>query len=795
MCLTQRLCSGDEAGDWDVAAPLRRRRCKSRAHGGRLDVAVCCSPTGSRFSPLADALRSPPSPARAVSSDLECDDEDAVAASPAAVCLGSFFDPAWTVSGATVPSPPHPAPALRGAAPPPPLLGEQDFPPLPSRGLPLLEPQPASQIPAHRGSASFRVGDLAIPLPVPRRPPVCSSTAPPPAATSRDPDAPPGEETLAGLPGPRGPGGPVGPLGLGLSHAVGRRGTTEFGSAPSDDLHVASPPIQQRSADGLSVISNHAPPPRVFKWWWLPPGTLDLSLAFPAPPSDVRRNLARAKTLTLANDSDRPLPVLSAMDRNSSYGKRSYEESQGGYYRSRDQDLRQKLDREQEEQRRQQRSRDREGDRAGSSSWRHGDDRYPQERLPPPPPPGPRGRDPARVQNKRSLRQHRQPQGSGPPVPRLDASASGVAGPANPDAAHITCYNCGNQGHIQADCTEEPFCVNCKKSGHLSAMCAAFSRALAPFWAGFGGGRQGFMCCEVPQEELHQPTANSATVIIEQGSLTAEEVEEEFKDLVDETWDWQVRQISASDFAVVFPSKESLRIAIRGGGLTLPSSKLKAIITMQVGDPLASETLVETWIRLIGVPPPLRHADRLLLCTRELGRPIGVDMDSLAHPSAPIRMSVGCQAPVQLQDYITLFVNMQGYRIRIEREDLAAAESPPHAPPPAPARGGDDDKDEDNEETDEDRWDGYRGRHRKNDKEVSSAPAGGAGGPGRKSCARATLASTVQVTAPSSNVQLPASVFSQYGTNLTETGDIFPMMAKIMHGAAERPLPQTAAEP
>jgi hypothetical protein len=160
-------------------------------------------------------------------------------------------------------------------------------------------------------------------------------------------------------------------------------------------------------------------------------------------------------------------------------------------------------------------------------------------------------------------------------------------------------------------------------------------------------------------------------VIIEQGRLMAEEVEEEFKDLVDENWDWQVRQISASYFVVVFPSKESLSITIRGGGLTLPTSKLKALITVQVGDPLAPETLVETWVRLIGVPPPLRHADRLLLSTRELGRPIGVDMDSLAHPSAPIRMSVGCQAPVQIQEYITLFVNMQGYRIRIEREDPA----------------------------------------------------------------------------------------------------------------------------
>jgi hypothetical protein len=71
-------------------------------------------------------------------------------------------------------------------------------------------------------------------------------------------------------------------------------------------------------------------------------------------------------------------------------------------------------------------------------------------------------------------------------------------------------------------------------------------------------------------------------------------VEEEFKDPVDENWNWQVRQLSASDFVVVFPSKESLRIAIHGGGLTLPSSKIKALVTVLLGDPMAAETLVES---------------------------------------------------------------------------------------------------------------------------------------------------------------------------------------------------------
>ncbi|KAK1669488.1 hypothetical protein QYE76_057647 [Lolium multiflorum] len=207
----------------------------------------------------------------------------------------------------------------------------------------------------------------------------------------------------------------------------------------------------------------------------------------------------------------------------------------------------------------------------------------------------------------------------------LQSTTTGVATSSIPvpDAAHITYYNCSKQGHVQADCTDEPFGLKCKKVGHLSAMRASFSRGSDPYWAGFGCGQKGFFCCEVPEEEMHQPVANAATVIIEDKNQSEEEVDAELKDLVDETWDWQVRKLNETDFLVVFPSKESLRMAIRGGGPTLPTSKCKALVMVPTGDPLAVEQLEEIWVRLHGVPPPFRHADRLLMTTREIGRPVG----------------------------------------------------------------------------------------------------------------------------------------------------------------------------
>jgi hypothetical protein len=221
---------------------------------------------------------------------------------------------------------------------------------------------------------------------------------------------------------------------------------------------------------------------------------------------------------------------------------------------------------------------------------------------------------------------------------------------------------------MQADCTDNPFCVNCKKEGHLSAMCSIFSKMQEPFWPGFGGDGQGFYCCEVGDEELQKPASNAAAVCIESGSLSAEQLEEEFRDLVDEEWDWQVQKLSVSDFSLVFPSKESSHMAIRGGGLKIPTSKCHALVVINTGDPAATEHLVEVEVKLFGVPPPYRYSDRLLVGTRELGRPLSVDEESLADSNGPVRMTIACRSPIQLPESLMLFVNMEGFRVRVVRD-------------------------------------------------------------------------------------------------------------------------------
>ncbi|KAK1647115.1 hypothetical protein QYE76_064920 [Lolium multiflorum] len=309
-------------------------------------------------------------------------------------------------------------------------------------------------------------------------------------------------------------------------------------------------------------------------------------------------------------------------------------------------------------------------------------------------------------------------------------------------------------------------------------MCSIFSKHQEPFWAGFGGDGRGFFCSEVAEEELKKPAVNSAIVCIESGELSVEHVEAEFKDLVEEEWDWQVQKISSTDFSLVFPSKESLRMAIRGGGIKLPASQCQAIVMSNTTDPAATEQLVETSVKLFDVPPPFRYSDRLLVGTRELGRPLSVDEASLAVESGPVRMTIGCRAPVQLPDSIMMFVNMQGFRVRVvrERKEVAKGAS---SPPPPPTHKPSEDEEDETAESDGDRWDGRRGRHAS--KEPKSQPAKNVGkgsGAGRKSVplgeGSPRAASEELLSA------LPVSVLSQYGSNLTKDGYIFPLVAKLM---------------
>ena len=340
--------------------------------------------------------------------------------------------------------------------------------------------------------------------------------------------------------------------------------------------------------------------------------------------------------------------------------------------------------------------------------------------------------------------------------------------------------------------------MKCKVKGHMTAMCTAEKKKLRPIWVGYGVEGRGFFHVSIPEDLMKKPMANTAKICVEKGNFSTEELMEELRELVDDNWDWQVRKLSTTDFMVVFPSSELLRMASRGGGLVLPITAYRAVVSEVSGDPLAAESLERVWLKLSGVPDPLREEAALMSCTLELGTPLEVDVASLGNPSAPIRMCFGCRKPVQVKPSFTVFINLQGYLVTVEREGEESDLGPLPPPPPLPPRSKED-KDEDDaaaEDSSEGEDDDY-GRKRRRKSRSGSVGKGGGGTAGEgksheqgapKDSVLHQLELSPLPPAPCEadardTLELPKSMFSQYGSNLTPEGNVFKTLGAIVQAA------------
>jgi hypothetical protein len=94
-----------------------------------------------------------------------------------------------------------------------------------------------------------------------------------------------------------------------------------------------------------------------------------------------------------------------------------------------------------------------------------------------------------------------------------------------------------------------------------------------------------------------------------------------------------------------------------------------------------------------------------------------------------------------------------------------------------------DDREDELEDSDEEDWDGHRGKHdQKKEKKVQSTPLEGKSGGSKQKAAALELVPYSQAPSiPSAPLgSIPPTVLNQYGSNLTVSGDIFPAIAKII---------------
>ena len=124
------------------------------------------------------------------------------------------------------------------------------------------------------------------------------------------------------------------------------------------------------------------------------------------------------------------------------------------------------------------------------------------------------------------------------------------------------CIRCGRVGHKAEDCVRPLICGRCRKEGHVPRACEEVMpwECIAPF-VGFAAPGQGFHVIQNEGvEESGKEMANCALIKITKGSVTARQLESEFKaqEGPNSTWRWFAKKISENTFQMRFPTAKKV---------------------------------------------------------------------------------------------------------------------------------------------------------------------------------------------------------------------------------------------
>ncbi|KAM0865871.1 hypothetical protein ACQ4PT_042977 [Festuca glaucescens] len=355
-----------------------------------------------------------------------------------------------------------------------------------------------------------------------------------------------------------------------------------------------------------------------------------------------------------------------------------------------------------------------------------------------------------------------------PPQPKAKgkakAAGGSVTGPVGGE-----CFRCGQEGHFQADCVNNPVCILCSKTGHVSAGCPTRGRPLLLQSYGHAITGGGFFNIEV--EPLQAPAEEvqfEAVIHFTSAPLTALQLSDELKSLLYDLWDWQVTRVSDTEFCVRFPSRETLRMSTRRGKIYLPLSKCDVDIREAFVSPRPGPSFPSVWVQITGLPGSLMVKDRLMAAMTMVGRPMEVDELSIKKwKTEPVRMRFQCRYPERVKGTVQLCVNGEPFTVGIHAELGAAGAGGSSGPPRPPAPRDDEDGDDlESEErsTDGEAWN--RHRRRGSDKEKAKGSDKQGRGPGS--------AQLAGIGGSRSAPQL-GKVADQYGSNIKT----FPRLAGL----------------
>jgi hypothetical protein len=171
----------------------------------------------------------------------------------------------------------------------------------------------------------------------------------------------------------------------------------------------------------------------------------------------------------------------------------------------------------------------------------------------------------------------------------------------------------------------------------------------------------------------------SAIIQVLQGDASEKKVEDELRNLINNKWNWQVKHVDEKEFTAVFPDKQSLDTFSKIYEILMSVHGLKIKIMKSNLDPIASEVLQSTWVKIYGLPSIAVKEEVIMKVVTLAGEPMVVDELSMIR-SGPIRVKVNCRDPMKLRGFVRIFFNKVGYPIRFVSEQYKDKGTLPPSP-------------------------------------------------------------------------------------------------------------------
>ncbi|KAM0880628.1 hypothetical protein ACQ4PT_033462 [Festuca glaucescens] len=183
--------------------------------------------------------------------------------------------------------------------------------------------------------------------------------------------------------------------------------------------------------------------------------------------------------------------------------------------------------------------------------------------------------------------------------------ASGPGPILDPKFKNVICYNCGEPGHYGGLCTRVKRCFICSRIGHHMDSCHMWYTPLptAQYWGSANPGL-GFFHVEVEGLEavqwLHMD--NVGIVVVKEGEISANELEQNFNEMWKVNWFWQIRQIDSKKFLVRFPPSKRIKELVEYPSINLKKKGVVVYFINWEGEAEPFEEFQEVWVKIVGIP-------------------------------------------------------------------------------------------------------------------------------------------------------------------------------------------------